>query len=98
MCPPVFPANHTESQMQATQDNLADHAARPQLEEASWKRAGISRSYAYELMSAQPPAFPRPVKIGKASRFLSAEVDAWIAARIAARDAAASIAVHRAAA
>jgi predicted DNA-binding transcriptional regulator AlpA len=31
--------------------------------------------------------FPRPVKIGRASRFVTAEVDAWIASRMAARDA-----------
>jgi predicted DNA-binding transcriptional regulator AlpA len=63
---------------------------RPQLEAQAWKRAGISRSHAYELMSAHPPAFPRPVKIGKASRFVSAEVDRWIASRIAERDATSS--------
>jgi len=74
--------------MQATQRNPTDHGPRPQLEAEAWKRAGISRSHAYELMAAQPPAFPRPVKIGKASRFVSAEVDAWIGSRIAARDAA----------
>lgn len=72
--------------MQATQHNPTDRGPRPQLEAAAWKRAGISRSYAYELMAAQPPAFPRPVKIGKASRFVVAEVDSWIAGRIAARD------------
>ncbi len=70
--------------MEATQQspNLLDQ--RPQLEAEAWKRAGISRSHAYELMSAR--AFPRPVKIGKASRFVSTEIDAWIASRIAARD------------
>ena len=60
---------------------------RPQLEAGAWKRAGISRSHAYELMAAHPPEFPRPVKIGKASRFVSAEIDDWIGSRIAARDA-----------
>lgn len=73
--------------MQATQHTPAHPGARPQLEAQAWKRAGISRSHAYELMSAQPPAFPRPVKIGKASRFVSTEIDAWIGSRIAARDA-----------
>ena len=72
--------------MQATQNTTTDHAARPQLEAQAWKRAGISRSHAYELMSAQPPAFPRPVKIGKASRFVSSEIDAWISGRISVRD------------
>jgi predicted DNA-binding transcriptional regulator AlpA len=31
--------------------------------------------------------FPRPVKVGRASRFVAAEVDAWIQARVADRDA-----------
>jgi predicted DNA-binding transcriptional regulator AlpA len=58
---------------------------RPTLEAQSWVRAGLSRSHAYELMSRGE--FPRPVKIGRASRFVTAEVDAWIASRMAARDA-----------
>ena len=73
--------------MQATQHTPTEGGPRPQLEAQAWKRAGISRSHAYELMSATPPAFPRPVKIGKASRFVCTEVDAWINTRIAARDA-----------
>jgi predicted DNA-binding transcriptional regulator AlpA len=73
--------------MEATQQTPTEHGHRPQLEAEAWKRASISRSHAYELMAAQPPAFPRPVKIGKASRFVSAEVDAWIESRIRARDA-----------
>lgn len=64
----------------------SDHPSRPQLEAQAWNRAGVSRAYAYELMSAMPPAFPHPVKIGKASRWVSAEIDAWIAGRIATRD------------
>ena len=73
--------------MQDTQHTPAEAGQRPQLEAQAWKRAGISRSHAYELMSATPPAFPRPVKIGKASRFVCTEVDAWINTCIAARDA-----------
>ena len=72
--------------MNVTKEIPADRSQRAQLEPAAWKRAGISRSHAYELMGAQPPAFPRPVKIGKASRFVSAEVDLWIADKIATRD------------
>lgn len=72
--------------MPATQHVATDHGPRPQLEAQAWKRAGISRSHAYELMAAQPPAFPIPVKVGKASRFLSAEIDAWINNRVAIRD------------
>lgn len=61
-------------------------AAAPRLEpgEVAWSRAGLSRSRAYELMSRGE--FPKPVKLGRAIRFVSSEVDAWIAARIAERD------------
>ena len=58
---------------------------RPALEPQAWVRAGLSRSHAYELMTRGE--FPRPVKIGRASRFVAAEVDAWIAARMAERGA-----------
>lgn len=57
----------------------------PSLEAEAWKRAGISRSHAYELIAAGE--FPRPVKVGRASRFVAAEIDAWIEGRIAQRDA-----------
>jgi prophage regulatory protein len=53
--------------------------------EAAWARAGISRAYAYDLMARGE--FPRPVKVGRAIRFVSTEVDEWIAQRIAERDA-----------
>ena len=59
--------------------------ARPFLESKAWVRAGISRSYAHALIAEGN--FPRPVKVGRASRFLSTEIDAWIAARVARRDA-----------
>ena len=72
--------------MSTTPCGTNEAGPRLQLEAQAWKRAGISRSHAYELMAATPPAFPRPVKIGKASRFVSSEVDAWIGSRIAARD------------
>lgn len=75
--------------MSDTQHRINEAGQRMQLEPEAWKRAGISRSHAYELMAARPPAFPLPVKIGRASRFVSAEVDSWIAARVAARDASA---------
>lgn len=54
------------------------------LERTPWTRVGISRTTAYELISAG--AFPAPVKIGRASRWVVAEVNAWIASRIAARN------------
>ena len=66
----------------------AETTPRPQLEAGAWKRACISRSTAYELMAANPPGFPLPVKIGKSSRFVSTEIDEWINGRILARDAA----------
>ncbi len=58
----------------------------PRLEAEAWTRAGISRPYAYALMRAG--RFPAPVRVGRAIRFSSTEIDAWIAARIAERDAA----------
>ena len=55
------------------------------LESKPWLRAGISRSHAYALMAEGN--WPRPVKAGqRASRWVSTEVDAWIQARMAARD------------
>lgn len=50
-------------------------------------RVGVRHSKLYELIAAGD--FPRPVKVGgtRASRWPSSEVDAWIAARIAERDA-----------
>lgn len=73
----------------ATQEfPTTEGASSPRLEpgEVAWGRAGISRAYAYELMGRKE--FPQPVKIGRAIRFISSEVDAWIAERIAERDAA----------
>jgi len=60
--------------------------ASPRLELGTdaWGRAGISRAYCYALLNRGH--FPKPVKIGRAVRFVSAEVDAWIIARIAERD------------
>jgi prophage regulatory protein len=51
---------------------------------AELQRVGISRSYCYQLMTTG--GFPRPVKVGRASRFLSAELDKWITDRVAERD------------
>ncbi len=54
------------------------------------KRAtGLSRSTIYELITAQPPRFPRPVKIldgGKAVAWIGREVAEWQRARISDRD------------
>jgi len=61
-----------------------DFSSRPRLEAEAWVRAGISRSHCYELMATGE--FPRPVKVGRASRFLSAEIDKWITDRVAERD------------
>ena len=54
----------------------------PKVETAA--RAGVSHSYLYELISTN--RFPRPVKVGRASRWVSTEVDRWITERIAERD------------
>lgn len=49
-------------------------------------RTGLSRSEIYRRIAAGD--FPQPVKIGQRSTaFNAAEVDRWIADRIAARDA-----------
>ncbi len=51
-------------------------------------RTGLSRSEIYRRIAANPPTFPAPVKLGeRASAWVSSEVDVFIAARIAARDA-----------
>jgi prophage regulatory protein len=56
---------------------------RPAVEAAT----GLSRSTLYEMMDKG--TFPRPIKLGaKAVGWPSAEIDAWLAARIAERDAA----------
>lgn len=50
------------------------------------RRTGISRSELYRRVCAG--TFPRPVKLGeRASAWAAHEVDAWIAARVAERDA-----------
>ena len=54
------------------------------------KRAtGLGRSTIYDLMSEDPPRFPRPVKIGsgKAVAWPASEVAQWQRERMAARDA-----------
>lgn len=49
-------------------------------------RTGLSRSEIYRRI--REGDFPKPVKLGKkASAWVLAEVEGWIAARIAARDA-----------
>jgi len=48
-------------------------------------RAGIGKSTIYRLISEGK--FPRPVRLGaRAVGFVREEVDAWIDARVAARD------------
>jgi prophage regulatory protein len=42
------------------------------------RKVGVCRSVIYRL--ALCGEFPRPVKIGRASRWLESEVDAWIVA------------------
>jgi prophage regulatory protein len=48
------------------------------------ERTGVCRSLVYAMMSRGH--FPRPVKVGRASRWLEAEVDHWIQAAADARD------------
>jgi len=42
---------------------------------------GMSRSSIYAMLSDQAANFPRPLKIGRRTRFLADEIDAWIASR-----------------
>lgn len=49
------------------------------------RQVELSLPTIYRLISAGQ--FPRPVHIGRASRWVGAEVDRWIADRIVARDA-----------
>lgn len=49
-------------------------------------RTGLGRSEIYRRIAAR--TFPAPIKLGeRASAWNAAEVDSWITARIAARDA-----------
>lgn len=49
---------------------------------------GLKRSTIYDLLAATPPRFPRPVPLTATARaWRSDEIEQWIAARIAARDA-----------
>ncbi len=57
---------------------------------------GVKRTELYHRIKIKD--FPAPVKIGASSRWVSAEVDAWIGRVVAARDAQASRAVEGAAA
>ncbi|SOZ01749.1 helix-turn-helix transcriptional regulator [Cupriavidus taiwanensis] len=54
------------------------------------RRTGLAYSSLYEAMRLR--GFPRPVKVGggRTNRWVLREVDNWIAARIAARDATAA--------
>lgn len=51
-------------------------------------RTGLSRSEIYRRIAADPPTFPVQIKLGeRASAWDAAEIDAWIAGRIAERNA-----------
>ena len=51
------------------------------------RQTGLSAPTIYRR--AKQGTFPRPVKVGvRASAWLGREIDAWVAARVAARDAA----------
>jgi len=47
-------------------------------------RVGLSKTTIYDRMSKG--TFPRPVVLGTTVAWVEAEIDAWIAARIAERD------------
>ena len=47
-------------------------------------RVPLSRSRLYELAAANPPRFPKPIKLSdRASAWNSDEIEAWLDARIA---------------
>ena len=52
------------------------------------RRTGFKRSALYKYVAGG--AFPKPVKLGRATAFVESEVDAWVRARIADRDGAAA--------
>lgn len=56
-----------------------------QFERAPWRRVGLSKSTIYNLIATGE--FPRPVRIGRAACFVPAEVDAWVAKKVAGRNA-----------
>lgn len=43
-------------------------------------RVGLKKSQLFQLI--KDGEFPKPVKVGRASLFVSAEVDAWLSERI----------------
>lgn len=47
------------------------------------KRVGLSRSNIYQQI--QGGKFPEPVKIGRSSRWLAAEIEAWVNTQAKAR-------------
>jgi len=70
-----------------TPSNSSIHSAQPSLlrRPKVEARTGYSRSTIYAMMEAGD--FPRPVKLGpRAVAWVESEVDAWISARIQARD------------
>jgi prophage regulatory protein len=49
-------------------------------------KTSSSRSYIYKLISQD--SFPRPIKVGRRSIWVEAEVEAWLADQVAKRDSA----------
>lgn len=46
-------------------------------------RVSLSKSSVYEMMGRSPPAFPRPLKLGRrAVCWNSSSIDSWISERI----------------
>lgn len=69
-----------------TTTNSAAHGRLLPLSEVI-RRTSKSRTAIYAAMRTSPPTFPRPIKDGFSSRWLESEVDAWVTARVAERDA-----------
>jgi prophage regulatory protein len=76
--------------LKMTQTNLTNQQkAPPPTDALLWtmptlsKRIGLSRSNIYQQI--QDGKFPEPVKIGRSSRWLAAEIHAWVIAQACAR-------------
>lgn len=50
--------------------------------EAVMAVTGMGRSFLYARMAEDPPSFPRPRKVGRASIWDADEVDIWVSAHL----------------
>ena len=74
-----------QSNLSQIEKNPACHSAEPLLLDmpALSKRLGICKSKIY--LEIQSGKFPQPVKLGRSSRWLAAEIQAWVNSQAEAR-------------